>query len=32
MTENTLTQEQQRRCIAGVAFRALFSSTAHGVM
>ena len=32
MTENTLAQEQQRRCIAGVTYRALFSSTAHGVM
>ena len=32
MTENTLTQEQRRRCIAGVAYRALFSSTTHGVM
>ncbi len=31
-TENTLAQEQQRRCIAGVTYRALFSSTAHGVM
>ncbi len=31
-TENTLTQEQQRRCIAGVAYPALFSSTAHDVM
>jgi len=32
MTENALTQEQRRRCIAGVAYRALFSSTTHGVM
>jgi hypothetical protein len=31
-TENTLAQEQQRRCIAGVTYRALFSSTTHGVM
>ncbi len=31
-TENTLTQEQQRRYIAGVTYCALFSSTAHGVM
>ena len=32
MTENTLTQEQRRHCTAGVAYRAFFSSTAHGVM
>jgi len=32
MTENTFTQEQRRHCIAGVAYCALFSSTAHGVM
>jgi hypothetical protein len=32
MTENTLAQEQQRRCINGVTYCALFSSTAHGVM
>jgi hypothetical protein len=32
MTENTLMQEKRRGCIPGVAYRALFSSTAHGVM
>ena len=32
MTENTFTQEQRRHCIAGVAYHALFSSTANGVM
>jgi hypothetical protein len=31
-TENTLAQEQQRRCIACVTYHALFSSTAHDVM